>query len=154
MRAFCIAFSSLMLVASAASAETCEEQVTAFAETHRLQASPPKVENMGATEPAPPATLESRGLDAEPLEKSGGVAEPVDESVKRAAGLPLDKDVGRPTREEESRQEAAAETTAAPREEGERRLLAENFLLGAMSAANEGREKECLALLQQAQDVI
>lgn len=156
MRVFCTALGGLALLASAASAEQCEGQVVAFAETHGLRASPPEVEHMGATEPAPPATLESRGMGEESLDRSAGVAQqPVDGSAREPAGIPPKEEVATPTREEQSLREAeAAAETEPPRTESERRIRAENFVLGAIGAARQGREKECLGLLQQAKDVI
>lgn len=153
MRAFCVLLGGLALAASAASAETCKEQVASFAEAHGLEASPPAVENMGTTAPAPPATLESRGLGAEPLVKSGGVAEPVAESAKEAAGMPSDDKVGAG---ETSATDAPERVPPAEASEVEtdRKLRAENLLLGAMSAADKGREKECLTLLQEAKEAI
>lgn len=146
-----IAF-GLVFVASPVVAEQCEEQVTAFAEIHDLKASPPEAAQMGATEPAPPATLESRGMGIAPLESSDSTGGTIGESSEGAETRSSD-DSRPPTREEESLRAAEAPATQAPVSETQRRVRSETLLLGAVSAARDGREKECLTLLQQARQL-
>src|SRR5690606_21914751 len=131
----------LVFVASPAVAEQCEEQVAAFAEMHDLKASPPEAAQMGATEPAPPATLESRGMSIAPLESSDGTGGTIGESSEGAETRSSD-DFRPPTREEESLRAAEAPAAQAPMSEAQRRTRAETLLLGATSASRYGHGKQ------------
>lgn len=139
----------------AASAASCDDLVSAFAQTNGLNIAMPTRPGQAAGPASAPPTAESRGLAAtDKLAASGGVIKPPDTGSAMTVSPPPMSDKmstapaikpATPTGPVASR---PVEVDAA------KRAQAEAMLYAAKSASQEGKQEQCLQRLEQAQRLL
>ena len=158
-RAAIIALPLTVMVASAAAAEDCRDQLERFARQYDLSTTAPQArlrEGDPVTRPAPPMTTESRGMSTtDKLKDSGGVIEPPDTGAARVLPPPPtgDRMATAPDVKPQSGSGEAAGSSSDGVGAADRSKL-EALLMAGREAAEKGQEQACMERLDEARGLI
>ena len=158
VRAALVAAPLTFLMASAAAAESCEDQLERFARQYDLSTTAPQArlrEGDPVTPPSPPMTAESRGLSTtDRLKDSGGVIEPPDTGAARVMPPPQTGD-RMATAPDVKPQAGSGQAAGSSNGLGAAdRSKLESLLMAGREAAERGQEDTCMQRLDEARKIM